>query len=135
MTFGVRQKTSLDDALGVVLEVRSDAGGVHADGDAVRFEVPRGPMPDSISSCGVLIAPAKTMTSGVAAMRSGRPKGIADVLDADATVVVELELTDVNVVRTVRFSCSRIGCRYDTDEEARVPSARRGRGGHPCPPA
>ena len=62
-----REVHSVDDRHFVaILEVLADAGEIDAHRDAVRLEPVAAPMPDSISSCGVLNAPPARMTSRAA---------------------------------------------------------------------
>src|SRR5699024_7246061 len=82
-----------------------------------------GPIPESINSFGVSIAPADTMTSRLAI----NVTVLSNVLSKYSTPSARLfSLNKIRVtqwsVRIDRFLRSIIGCRYDTDEDERVPS-------------
>ena len=97
-----REVHAVDDRHFVaILKVLSDAGQIDARPDAVASRVACGPMPDSISSCGVLNAPPARITSRrrkrLAASRRAARSGAGSapyrcvalqVLDADGALLI-----------------------------------------------
>src|SRR5699024_2469296 len=82
-----------------------------------------GPIPESINSFGVAIAPAETMTSRLAINGAVRSNALTKYSTPRARVFSSNKIrVTQGSVRIDRFLRSIIGCRYDTDEDERVPS-------------
>src|SRR5699024_3304308 len=82
-----------------------------------------GPIPESINSFGVSIAPADTMTSPLAINVAVRSYALSKYSTPRARLSPSNKIRATQrPVRSDRFIRSIIGCRYDTDEDERGPS-------------